>query len=147
MRGDVSTSLQPPKARPPSCKVQWAQVGSNHRPPAFEASIAASGDSPRTPVTLRGRHTDVSRHAHELRRPLTSLTLTSWVGTPSGELFEREPLRGAIEVVRRDGAGGAQNDHNERSDTPPMLIQRMQPMAALISNPKDAEQHERGAQN
>jgi hypothetical protein len=44
-----------------------------------------------------------------------------------------------------ENAREAENDRNERSDTPPVFIERVQTMAALKSDAKHAKQHERCA--
>jgi hypothetical protein len=53
----------------------------------------------------------------------------------------------ALKAVRGDNAREAENDHNERSETPPMLVERVQAVAALESDTKYAKQHESRAQN
>jgi hypothetical protein len=44
-----------------------------------------------------------------------------------------------------ENACEAENDRNERSDTPPVFIERVQAMATLKSDAKYAKQHERRA--
>lgn len=53
----------------------------------------------------------------------------------------------ALEAVRGDNARETKNDHNERSETPPMLIECVQAVAALESDAKYAKQHESRAQD
>jgi hypothetical protein len=66
---------------------------------------------------------------------------------PADPVEATRSLHSAVEAMRSDNAREAENDHNERSDAPPVLIERVQTIATLKPGPKYAEQHERYAQH
>jgi hypothetical protein len=59
------------------------------------------------------------------------------------------PLRGAVvlKAVGGEDARDTENDYGQRSDTPPVLIEGVEAVAALESDAEDAEQHESRAQD
>jgi hypothetical protein len=63
-------------------------------------------------------------------------------GGPLGSRQVNRCLRDAAQAVRGNDGCKAESDNNERRDTPPVLVEGRQPMAAFKSGSKHTKQHE-----